>query len=687
MEEFYSLQVFGVVLRLLAWYVLLFGVLGPYILPGIPRTSLAYRLMYSWIGAGGFILVSTVLLVQIYLYDFISIAILLFVLPFSIYVKTYRNQGYSYGEAFSFIYHQLLLKQIRFIEKFKWKEFIKKIKDKTRYFQRVRHQDTISLLESFLVPVVALVGAFIRFYPAFSNASPFTRSWYDSLHRVKELSLQQYFDVSVDPGGMHVLVNFFSKLTQVSPELILHLLGGLTSMLISVWIYGMLRGMIHERRTIAPLAGMSLYALAPIVIMPISLETQVVPNTIDLGLSFALPVVMVWMRNLRRGRNLFGMFVAGGIVAAGLINLFVLLLILLPGLVILGLTVPGNVPYYRQVLDIGKVLLLAAAVLSVYGLVTYLSAGVDMNTYLLEQLYSTEFYSYFPNLWLPLEQMAFIYGIIGVFTVLLTVINNLVGRRKDIFQYHFYGIFILVSLLYLPELELGYTYVDLDQLSAFYAVLIAVLGGLLFYNFISLLTFVFKQRPTLQPYVEIVCAIAGIGYILFLQGGIRTSNILPQTLPNGFFYGYYQIIEENLSYTYATVSPAIDSTLAKNRHFFMDYNYFLNNYSSIDSLYYDQLAANINKQDMQSIPPASIFVFVAKPPYNNIQSGILNDPSGTMNALRQWINEYKQMEDRRVRVYNNYENSVIYEIVNREDEVRIDDILDHTYPDSTKKIN
>ena len=687
MEEFYNLQVLGVVLRLLAWYVLLFGVLGPYILPGIPRISLAYRLMYSWIGAGGFILVATVLLVQVYLYDFISIAILLFILPFSIYVKTYRNQGYSYGKAFSLIYHRLLLKQIRFIEQFAWREVVKKIRHKARYFRRMHHQDTVSLMESYLVPIVALIGAFIRFYPAFSNASPFTRSWYDSLHRVKELSLQQYFDVSVDPGGMHVLVNFFSKLTQVSPELILHLLGGLTSLLISVWIYGILRGMIHERRTIAPLAGMFLYALAPIVIMPISLETQVVPNTIDLGLSFALPVVMVWMRNLRRSRKLFGLFVAGGIVAAGLINLFVLLLILLPGLAILGLAVPGNVAYSRRVLDIGKVLLLAAAVLSVYGLVTYPAAGLDIKTYLLEQLYSTQFYSYFPNLWLPLEQMAFIYGIIGVFAVLLTVINNLVARRKDIFQYHFYGIFILVSLLYLPELELGYTYVDLDQLSSFYAVLIAVLGGLLFYNLVSLLALVFKRRPIFQPYVELVCAIAGIGYILFLQGGIRTSNILPQTLPNGFFYGYYQIIEENLSYTYATVSPSIDSTLAKNRHYFMDYEYFLNNYRSIDSLYYDQLAADIDKQDMQSIPPASIYVFVAKPPYNSIQSGILSDPASKMDALRQWIGEYEQMPDRQVQVYNNYENSVIYEIVNREDEVRIDDILNHAYPDSTKKDN
>ena len=687
MEEFYSLQIVGVVLRLLAWYVLLFGVLGPYILPGIPRTSLAYRLMYSWIGAGGFILLATVLLVQIHLYDFISIAILLFFLPFSIFVKTYRNQGYSYGKAFSLIYHRLLLKQIRFIEKFEWEEFVKRIKNKARYLQRVRHQDSISLVESYLVPMVALVGAFIRFYPAFSNASPFTRSWYASLHRVKELSLQHYFDVSVDPGGMHVLVNFFSKLTQVSPELILHLLGGLTSMLISVWIYGILRGMVHEPRTIAPLAGMSLYALAPIVIMPISLETQVVPNTIDLGLSFALPVVMVWMRNLRHSRKLLGIFVAAGIVAAGLINLFVLLLILLPGLAFLGLAVPGKLSYSRRILDIGKVFILTGAVLSVYWLVTYLVGDVNIKTYLLEQLYSTQFYSYFPNLWLPLEQMALIYGVIGIFTVLLTVINNLVARRKDILQYHFYGIFILVSLLYLPELELGYTYVDLDQLSSFYAVLIAVLGGLLFYNLIGLLTLVFKRRPMAQPYVEIACAIAGIGYILFLQGGIRTSNILPQTLPNGFFYGYYQIIEENLSYTYATVSPSIDSTLAKNRHFFMDYDYFLNNYSSIDSLYYDQLASNIDKQDMESIPPASIFVFVAKPPYNSIQSGILTDPSGKMDALRQWIGEYEQMGGRRVRVYRNYENSVIYEIVNRENEVRVDDILNHAYPDSTKKVN
>jgi hypothetical protein len=40
--------------------------------------------------------------------------------------------------------------------------------------------------------------------------------------------------------------------------------------------------------------------------------------------------------------------------------------------------------------------------------------------------------------------------------------------------------------------------------------------------------------------------------------------VLPQTLPNGFFEAYYQIINERLPNTYATVSPPIDDVLSKN---------------------------------------------------------------------------------------------------------------------------
>src|SRR5699024_7128590 len=81
--------------------------------------------------------------------------------------------------------------------------------------------------QTFLVVTVAISGALLRMFPALTNAAPLSRSWYFELSRIKNIRLQDYFSGYPDPAGMHSLVSFFSMITQISPEMILHLLGAL----------------------------------------------------------------------------------------------------------------------------------------------------------------------------------------------------------------------------------------------------------------------------------------------------------------------------------------------------------------------------------------------------------------------------------------------------------------------------
>ena len=172
-----------------------------------------------------------------------------------------------------------------------------------------------------------------------------------------------------------------------------------------------------------------------------------------------------------------------------------------------------------------------------------------------------------------------------------------------------------------------------------------------------------------------------VGGGVFLAGGVNTGKTLPQTLPNGFFESYYSIINERLPFTYATVSPPIDNALSKNRHYFMNYDFFLGSYGNIDSLYQEYLELPKElRPDTANIPPASIFVFIQKPPYESIQQGILFEPGEQMLALSEWISKYNSLPGREVLVYRETEDAIIYEIINQKEGSNIGDILMNIYP-------
>jgi len=173
-----------------------------------------------------------------------------------------------------------------------------------------------------------------------------------------------------------------------------------------------------------------------------------------------------------------------------------------------------------------------------------------------------------------------------------------------------------------------------------------------------------------------------LAILLFvLQGGFEVSRMLPNTQPNGFFNAYYQIINERVPYTYATVGPELDRELSVNRHYFMNYQFFLNNYGAIDSLYQKYLTVpDIQRSEVEEIPPASIFIFLEKPPYGSIQQGILYNAEAVMRDLEQWLDSFQEMEGRTLRVYHETEQTVVYEIVNREDESTITGVLRNIYP-------
>jgi hypothetical protein len=113
----------------------------------------------------------------------------------------------------------------------------------------------------------------------------------------------------------------------------------------------------------------------------------------------------------------------------------------------------------------------------------------------------------------------------------------------------------------------------------------------------------------------------------------------------------------------------------------MNYQFFLNNYGSIDSLYQQYLTVPVElRSETEDIPPASIFLFVEKPPYGSIQQGILYNAQGVMRDLEQWLVSFRELEGRKLEIYHETEETVVYEIINREGESTISGVLRNIYP-------
>lgn len=664
----YFFQSLFAVFRVVLCFYLLFGVLAPLFLPRIKDEKILEKLIYSWVGLGGLIIADVLILTILNLYDFISLVFTLFVIPFLLYVFINLGKGYSFGQILKRIEEGIVSKQVKILESFSFSSKNLKSKFNKKSFSR----DFIS--PQVIAFLIASAGAIIRIIPALRNSAPFSRSWYYDLASVKALSLQQFFDVFPEPKGMHVIVHVFSTLTQVSPELILHILGALTSFFLAILIYWVIEVITESKMQIASLFGMAIYALTPALLLPISLDTEVEANSLSLALCFALPTCVFYLRRMRGDEKSTWFFIGMGIIATALTNLFVFLMVLFPVLFFGLFTLPGKFYLKRLLTALGYILLFYLLALIPYSVICIVNE-VDPVVFIQQQLFNTLIFSYFPRLITELEVLSIVYMWVSFSLILICGYKVFYKKEENKKELVFLLFFALVAYTYTPYFQYSYILIDPDQLNPFYAVIISFFFGITFKTISGLLTPLFKKRVSVGKYVSYGLALVSVIALIVIQNGIVVSRALPQTLPNGFFNAYYSIVNERIPYTYATVGPEIDRELAQNRHFFMNYDFFLDNYGTIDSLYQEYLLVPRALRETKEVPPASIFLFLEKPPYSLIEQGILYDAFGTMNDMQQWISSFSELDGRNLVVYYESDDAIVYEIINRDSESDIGSIL------------
>lgn len=663
------------VLRILICFYLLFGVLAPLFLPAVKEKKGIERLIYSWVGLGGLIVVDVFILTILGLYDFISLFTTLVIIPLIVYIFSKRKEGLSFIEILLGIETLIIASHVRIIET------SISIWDRLKNsFQKKPDWAVTKTSYPIIAFLIAAFASIIRIIPAIQNPAPFSRIWYFELSHVKALSLQQYFEIIPEPKGLHSLVHVFSTLTQVTPELILHILGSLTSFFLALIIYWVINVITNYKNQIAALVGMAIYSLTPMYLTPIILDLEVEANSISLALCFAIPTCIFFLREIKNHESAAWFYISMGIFATALINLFVFIVVLIPILLLGIFTLPLSQFGKRLFEALFRILALSLLAISPF-IISSLVNGISIRDFFQQELFDTSVFSYFPNLVTYLDQLSVYYLAGAMLLIIINLTLFIFKKETQLKELVFLVLFALTSYIYTPYFPFSYILIDPDQLNLFYAVCISVFLGIIYLNLSKLFLFFLEKSDRIYSILNASIAILVLLTIIFLQKGIFVSRALPETLPNGFFEAYYEIVSERVPYTYATVSPELDRGLAENRHYFMNYEFFLDNYGVIDSLYQQYLLVPKALRDQKEIPPASIFLFLEKPPYSAIQQGILYDSQSTMNDMNQWIEVFQRMEGRNIRTYYEGEDAIVYEIINREKESRISSVLNNVFPE------
>ncbi len=672
----YSLLVLFSVFRVILCFVVLFGWVGPKFLPHARTLRGIDKLIYTFVAVGGLILIDVMVLANLHLYDFISLLACLLLFPILAYIYKEVRNGVKLSSVVRVIENRVLKIHVEFIETLTTKKK-KTIRD------RVSELPKFSILDNKFTITAVFIGitaAIIRLIPVFKNSAPYSRSWYFELNSIKNIPLQNYFGDIPNPKGMHSLVQVFSTLTQVSPEMILKILGSLISFFLAMLIFWMIRDLTRGKNPIAALFGMSVYALIPTLVLPVSLDIEGATSSLSLAICFALPTAVLFLRNLRSIEKAPWSYVTIGIIATGLINLFVLLIILYP-LLVLGLLFLPKRRYFSSLSKVSFYLFVVLVSTLAPYIFYLLLNGIDVIQFFELQLFSTLVFSYYPNLIMDLDILSIVYLGLALVLLLAFLIHFKVTKQKKVGDDIIFSIFFIgVSFLFTPYFQTDSLIVDPDQLTILYSLLISIMAGLVFHSGVRFMSFVLRLKKRFPEAIQMFLVVSFFATVITVTGGINTNKSLPKTLPNGFFDAYYKIINERLAYSYATVGPEIDRALSRNRHYFMNYDYFLRSYGEIDSLYQKYLTVPLELRKVEAVPPASIFLFLEKAPYGSIQQGILYDAPIVMRDLEQWIATFSTLENRKLSIYFESEDAVIYEITNRENESKLGDVLLNIYP-------
>lgn len=491
--------------------------------------------------------------------------------------------------------------------------------------------------------------------------------WNSDITTIIDFDSQHWFENSIAPIGELAIINFYGKITGLTSENALQSMGLVEAILIVLIIYWTI-SKVSKSRYVAPVVGSLCFALC-FVILPVNIAYLQQHRSTFLALAIAIPLMVYYMDpkllNFTRKRYFF--FFLLSFISIGLIDLFVQIVIVFPFLII-GLVV-SKIKYKIHNLLLLFAYIISIAILYLIYNTACINYGYDFMLFLHSSLVSISTYTYLPYLYMPYESLIYYYQILSYIGLALSVIFIFIKKENINGAISF--LLFLNFIIFVSTIENPWIDQDLirQTLAIFLSIVVGVVVGLFFKPF----EFITNKIKMVMPVFCVLLA-AGMTYIAYYYQKDSFKNMKkPDDTPREVLKAYDLITNEYFPYSYAVVNDYSAQALSKNKHFFVNYEDFLNDYLKRDEVFFKHKKdKKFLKNNPEYVLPNSVLVFV----YTR-QNQYSNDLTANKKYTNNLIDLMKRLRHRgrKVRIFHEDKVFKIYEIINIPGESRLTDLI------------
>lgn len=620
--------------------------------------TLIQFIVNEWFKYGSLTVIILFLIIQLQIYSLINfILILLFVILLDIVgLKNLKNP----------------IKFFKEVSKQRFFEFVKNNENKKPLNEIIRLEKPKKVKDDrvfiFYITLVLIFAAFIgRYYFYIYDTYLLSDLWLADLNKIIDFDNNNWFGAAVSVEGELALSNLYSKLLNVSPEVSLQSLSIFEDVLLSLIIFWVVRKLTFSV-VFAPLIAffgfIFLYTFSPIELHYLLQNQQV-----KMGLTFAIPAMLFIMRpDIIKFKNI-NFFISFIICffAIGLVDLFTLLILVPPFLLIALLFSNPSFKYFKLI-ALASYILGTSLILLTY----YVLCQIYQNDFLIfiqSSLISVTSFTYMPNLSIPFEQLLTYYQYISLLSIFILPV--LIWFKKE--EWKPALVFMLYFNLLVTLSFLNVEWIDVDLLRLALAAFIPITLGITVGVMIRLLHPLFKNKTNYSYLIASSAAVLVLSAIIYSQKSI-VQGIKPSDKTSRIVLDAYDEITHNyFPLSYAVVNDNITQTISLNKHFFINYEIFLLDYLESDAMYHkNKKIPNFLLDNPQYVIPKSILVFVYKE--NAKEANYFSEQKELEPLLLENINTLKKRGREVTKIYENPTLDV-YEIVNEPKSSRIDDLI------------
>lgn len=534
---------------------------------------------------------------------------------------------------------------------------------------RSRKKKDHNVLILILTVVIGVTTFLSRYYFIIYDNYSLSDAWINDLNKVIQFDNQYWFTIELATDAELAIVNFYGKITDVSPEIALQVIAILESTLLAVIIFWVINKLTPSK-FIAPFIAALFFSLV-YVLTPLNVYFLLKGNPTFLALTFVLPAFVYYLNpglyKTKSNTSYFFSFMLV-FVTVGLTDLFTLC-ILIPPFLIIGLLFTKVKHKRKNFIALSAFIIALTLLFGIYKYACYYQRA-DFLDYLQNNLLSISSYTYVPQLIIPYSEIiryAQYSTIIGFFLVLLLVIFNKENWRGTIAFFVYFNFLILLTYI-------RSEWLDIDMLNNSISVFLPIIIGLNIAVLMRILNFGLHRFERFNP-VALTFIFFGMLYAsYFYQQRSINSLIVSDQTPKQILNAYDKISQTFFNHTYCVVNDPATQVISNNSHFFMNYDFFINDYPDIDSI------NTKHKKDP---------TFLIKNPEYSLSNSVLvfvlsEDCIDEKNAFAENKHFQSMLVDniklfrRRGREVNLFYNSRIlkvYEIVNKPRESKTSDLI------------